>query len=95
MSNVSGANLKFGHIDPGRWMCETIYLPPCPVGGTPIETQSGITYRGGGEMHWEVIKEVGETLIDSGSFTMASDLWLQVNGTNGDWSCMWSDEELW
>ena len=74
MSNVSGANLKFGHVDPGVWMCETIYLPPCPIGGTPVEAQSGLTYRGGGEMHWEVIKEVGETLIDSGSLTMASNL---------------------
>jgi hypothetical protein len=74
---------------------DNIYLPACPVGGVPVETRSGLTYRGGGEMRWEVVKEVGDTLIGSGTLNMASDLWLEVNGTNGDWSCEWSDEPLW
>ena len=95
MSNVSGATFGFGKISDGIWISETIYLPQCPVSGIPVEKRSGLTYRGGGEMHWEVVKEVGDTLIDSGTFTMASDLWLEVNGTNGDWTCTWSDEALW
>ena len=92
MSNVSGATLEFGKISDGIWISETIYLPQCPISGIPVEKRSGLTYRGGGEMRWEVVKEIGDTLIGSGTFTMAGDKWLEVNGTDGDWRCTWSDE---
>jgi hypothetical protein len=91
MSSVSGAILKFGHYN-GVWVHEDIYLPQCPLSGVPVEVQSALIYRGGGEMRWEVVKEVGDTAIGSGTLTMASDLWLEVNETNGDWTCTWSDD---
>ena len=92
MSTTSGASLLFGPGGAGLWTAEEIYLPARPAEGAPIEKRSAFTYIRGDEMRWEVIKEIGDTLIGSGTFSM-EDKWLEVNGTNGDWTCTWSDEE--
>lgn len=43
--------------------------------GIPVEKRSGATYKRGdeNEMHWEVVKEIGDTLVSSGTFTMEGD----------------------
>ena len=91
MSTVSDISLHFGPDGSGVWVNEEIYLPARPVGGKPIEKRSGASYQRGDEIRWRVVKVIGDTLIGSGTFAM-EDKWLEVDSTNGDWTCTWSDE---
>jgi hypothetical protein len=93
ISNVSGATLRLGPEEDGVWIAGVYYLPPCPITGIPVEKNS-INYlrKDKQQMRWEVEKEMDSTTIDSGTFTMEDDKWLEVDGTNGDWTCTWSNE---
>ena len=90
-STVSGVTLDFGLSPNGVWVHESIYLPVYPGSGMPVEKRSGFSYIRGDEVYWEVVREVGDTVIGSGTFIM-KDMWLEVDGSNGDWTCTWSDE---
>ena len=90
LSTVSDVTLFFGPPVTGIWVGEEIYLPARPAGGVPIEKRSGAYYQRGDDMRWRVVKAVGDTIIGSGTFTM-DDKWLEVDSTNGDWTCTWSD----
>ena len=94
MMTVSDVFLFFGPAVPGIWTGEEIYLPACPAGGEPIEKKSGAYYQRGDDMRWQVVKAIGDTIIGSGAFTMENKR-LEVDSTNGDWTCTWSDEALW
>ena len=68
----------------------SVTLDPSPQPGIPVDSTR--TVQGPHTFAWRAERTTDSVVFDSGSIHIDSRTWVLIEGDNGNWSCIWSDE---